>query len=97
MEWRRDRSHVAAPPPSIWRREFVQAGFRVVEEKLTTVDMEFNDWVLRSNTAEEEIEAMRNEWRNIDEKISVEYSVKDRGNGDYSFSWPVIVLKGVIS
>jgi len=97
MELRRDRSHVAAPPPSVWRREFVQAGFRVVEEKLTTVDMEFNDWVLRSNTAEEEVEAMRNDWRNIDEKISVEYSVKDRGNGDYSFSWPVIVLKGVIS
>ena len=97
MELRRDRSHVAAPPPSVWRREFVQAGFKVVEEKLTTVDMEFNDWVLRSNTAEEEVEAMRNDWRNIDEQISVEYSVKDHDNGDYSFSWPVIVLKGVIS
>jgi hypothetical protein len=59
--------------------------------------MEFNDWVLRSNTPGEEIEAMRIEWKNIDEKISAEYSVKDYGNGDYSFSWPVIVLKGVIS
>ena len=97
MEWRRDRSHVAAPSPSGWRREFIRAGFRVVGEQLTTVDMEFNDWVLRSNTPQEEVQAMRNEWKNIDEKISAEYSVKDCGNGDYSFRWPVIVLKGVIS
>ena len=95
MELRRDRSHVAAPTPSGWRSALGEAGFEVVGEDSTTVDMTFNDWVERSKTPVGEVAALRAEWAGVDAGIAGEYSVVALGDGDYSFSWPVIVLKGV--
>ena len=38
---------------------------------------------------------MRAEWAEIDQGVAREYRVQDLGGGDFSFSWPVIVLRGV--
>ncbi len=95
MEWRRDRSHVAAPTPSGWRAALQEAGFDVTGEASTTVNMTYDDWVMRSKTPADEVEAMRAEWADVNEDIAREYSVRDLGDGDFSFSWPVIVLRGV--
>ena len=97
MERRRDRSHVAAPTPSGWRSALERAGFMVVGEAMTTVDMTFNDWVMRSKTPEKEVEAMRAVWAEIDGGVAREYLVRDLGDGDFSFSWPVIVLSAEIA
>ena len=97
MEWRRDRSHIAAPTPSGWRSALQEAGFEVTGEASTTVDMTYNDWVARSKTPAEEVEAMRAEWADIDADIAREYSVQSLDDGEYSFSWPVIVLRAGIA
>jgi SAM-dependent methyltransferase len=96
MEWRRDGSHVAAPTPSGWRAAVREAGFEIVDEGSTTVDMTFNDWVLRSKMPVAEAEAMRAEWAEADEGVAGEFLVRDPGDGDFSFSWPVIVLACVV-
>ena len=93
MERRRDRSHVRAPTPSGWRGALEDAGFRVTGVASTTVDMTFNDWVMRSKTPELEVEEMRVAWAEIDGVAAREYLVRDLGGGDFSFSWPVIVLR----
>jgi hypothetical protein len=56
--------------------------------------MTCNDRVMRSKTPVDEVEAIRAEWADIDEDIARGYSVRDLGDGDFSFSWPVIVLRG---
>ncbi len=96
MEWRRDRSHVASPTPSGWRSALERAGFRVTGEASTTVDMVFSEWVERSETPASEVEEMRAVWAEIDERVAGEYRVKDLGGGEFSFSWPVIVLRAVV-
>jgi len=93
MELRRDRSHVAAPTPSGWRSALEDAGFVVTGEASTTVDMAFNDWVLRSRTPEREVESMRADWSEIDEGVARAYGIRELAGGDFSFSWPVIVLR----
>ena len=94
MEWRRDKSHLEAPTPSGWLELLRDAGFEIAGQDATTVDMTFNDWVKRSKMPVDEAEAMRAEWADVDESIASEFAVVDPGDGDYSFSWPVIVLKG---
>ena len=94
MEWRRDRSHVAAPTPSGWRSALEDAGFIVTGEASTTVDMAFNDWVARSKTPERDVKAMRTEWSEIDVGVAREHDIRELGGGDFSFSSPVIVLSG---
>jgi len=94
MERRRDKSHLEAPTPSGWLVLLHDAGFEIVGQDSTTVDMTFNDWVKRSKMPVDEVEAMRAEWADVDQSIAKEFAVVDPGDGDYSFSWPVIVLKG---
>ena len=48
----------------------------------------------RSKMPVDQAEAMRAEWVDIDPSIAKEFAVVGQGDGDYSFSWPVIVLKG---
>jgi ubiquinone/menaquinone biosynthesis C-methylase UbiE len=93
MERRRDPSHVHAPTPSGWCSAVEAAGFSITDQAATTVDMTFNDWVHRSKTPASEVEAMRQEWSVLDDRIATEYSIRSLGAGDFSFSWPVIVLQ----
>ena len=97
MEARRDPSHVAAPTPPGWRDALEDAGFTITGQASTTVDMTFNDWVLRSKTPAGEVEAIRAAWAEIDEEVAREYLVRDLDDGDFSFSWPVIVLRAEVT
>ena len=62
MEFRRDNTHIRAPSPSEWRKEISQTGFVVQDERFTTVDMTFREWVKRSGTPTDEVKKMWDEW-----------------------------------
>ena len=40
---------------------------------------------------------MRAAWAEIDEEVARDYLVRGLGDGDFSFSWPVIVLRAEVT
>ena len=94
MEFRRDNTHIRAPSPSEWRKEISQTGFVVQDERFTTVDMTFREWVERSGTHKDEVKKMWDEWLLLPEQIKSEFNICKTGK-DFSFSWPVYLARCV--
>ena len=92
MEFRRDNTHVRAPSPSEWRKEISQTGFVLEDERFTTVDMTFREWVKRSGTNKNVVKNMWDDWLLLPEQITSEFNICKTGK-DFSFSWPVYLAR----
>lgn len=94
VELRRDVSHVWDRKQSEWRVMLQEIGLEVTHLQMVRVHLEFNDWVKRSATAEEEIQPLRRDFLSASEAVVDAFEIEPEGDG-INFSWPVVVLRAV--
>lgn len=92
IQLRRDFTHVKDRKVTEWYSLLGDVSLKVVDCKMTRVNLQFNDWVRRSATSADEIGPLRQDFMMADEHIreAFQITIKD---GDIFFNWPVIVLK----
>lgn len=94
VELRRDATHVWDRKPSEWRVMLQEIGLEVTHLQMVRVHLEFNDWVKRSATPEEEIEPLRRDFLSASEAVVDAFGIEPEGDG-INFNWPVVVLRAV--
>ena len=96
VELRRDYSHVEDRKISVIRRMLADRGFEVVGSEDERVYLWFNDWVMRTKVAEEEVAALRREFQEASPELKEAFQVGDpEDDGDFLFSFPVWVFRAV--
>ena len=95
IEIRRDPSHVRNLSPSQWSSLLKSKRFDIVENVLTHVPLEFNDWVLRSGTAQMEVDELRSDFLNAPTDVAEAFKIKVGGSGAINFQWDCVVIRSV--
>lgn len=94
VELRRDTTHVWDRKQSEWRVMLQEVGLAVTHLQMARVHLEFNDWVKRSATPEEEVDSLRRDFLSASEAVVDAFGIEPEGGG-INFSWPVVVLRAV--
>lgn len=96
IELRRDFSHVENRKVSVIRQMLNDRGFDVVESENERIYLLFNDWVLRTKVAHEEVAALFNEFQNSDSDVKEAFQVGEpEEDGDFLFSWPCWIFRAI--
>ena len=90
VELARDPSHAKALTPDEWNAALQQGGFTVADTAFTRVNMTFRDWVNRSNTPDDVVRQLEQEFANATFQVRNHFKVSPINNtADFTFSWPV--------
>ena len=96
VELRRDYSHVEDRKISVIRQMLAERGMEVIGSENERVYLWFNDWVMRTKVAEDEVYALRREFQEALPEIRRAFQVGKSGeDGDFLFSFPVWVFRAV--
>ena len=96
VELRRDYSHVEDRKVSVIRRMLADRGLEVVGSEDERVYLWFNDWVMRTKVADDEVAALRREFQEGSPAIREAFQVGEpEDDGDFLFSFPVWVFRAV--
>jgi ubiquinone/menaquinone biosynthesis C-methylase UbiE len=96
VEVRRDLTHVRDLKAAEWHELLVGTGFQVTHASVTKVYLEFNDWVTRAATLEENIELLRRDFLAAPPSVVASFGIRPEGE-DIHFHWDVLVARGVKS
>lgn len=96
IEVRRDHTHVRNLTPSAWRALFHDLGLTIEREALTSVDLEFEDWVVRGSTPPEQIAYLRPLLADPTPAMRAAWNIREE-NGELHFAWDVLILQGTRS
>jgi hypothetical protein len=91
IELLRDSSHVRDYRVSDWRDMFEAVGFELEDVASWDIPLEFEDWVTRSRTPDDEVASLRSCFEAASERVRAQFYVDDRGN----WSVPVGLVVGV--
>jgi len=94
-EWElwRDPSHVANYPPSGLKTLLEQSGLRVEDAILTSIPLQFGDWVRRSGVPQAAAVALRERYLQASPEAVAAFRITSQGD-DVLFAWPEIVVVG---
>lgn len=96
IELRRDFSHIENRKISVIRRMLEDRGFSVVGSEDERIYLWFNDWVLRTKVAEDEVAALRREFQEASPDVKEAFQVgAPEEDGDFLFSWPCWIFRAV--
>ena len=96
VELRRDYSHVEDRKISVIRRLLAERGLEVIGSEDERVYLWFNDWVMRTKVAEDEIRALQREFQEAPTAVREAFQVGEpEAGGDFLFSFPVWVFRAV--
>jgi ubiquinone/menaquinone biosynthesis C-methylase UbiE len=91
IELLRDSSHVRDYRISEWREMFESVGFELEDVASWDIPLEFEEWVTRSRTPDDEVAELRSCLEAASERVRERFGVDDRGN----WSVPVGLVVGV--
>ncbi|MBI4199012.1 MAG: class I SAM-dependent methyltransferase [Chloroflexi bacterium] len=94
VERRRDPSHQRDLKVSAWLGLLARTGLQVTHATMTTVELEFNDWVQRSGTPERAVEGLRRDFLTAPDDVKAAFGVQPRGES-MDFRWPMLVARAV--
>lgn len=94
IEVRRDASHQRDLTADEWYGLLGETGFELTHAFDTKVHLEFNDWVLRSATPEDQVESLRRDFLTASASIVDAFGIRLQGE-DIRFHWDVLVLRAV--
>lgn len=94
VELRRDFSHVENRKVSVLVRMLEDRGLKVVEQYDEKTYMNFNDWVERTATPEEEVVSLRRDFLNATPDARETFLIEQQGD-DIAFAWPSLVFRAV--
>ena len=96
VELRRDYSHVEDRKISVIRQLLAERGLEVIGSEDERVYLWFNDWVMRTKVAPEEIAALRREFQESPPERREAFQIGElEEDGDFLFSFPVWVFRAV--
>ncbi len=95
MELRRDFSHFEDRKVSVIQEALDGLGLQVVDGEMTWTNLQFNDWVARTNTPEAGIEPLRRDFLAATPEIVGAFRIAPQEDGDVHFSWPCWVFRAV--
>lgn len=90
IELLRDSSHVRDYRVSDWREMFAEVGFELREVEAWDIPLDFEAWVRRSRTPDEEVAALRESFATASPRVRERFSIDDAGN----WSVPVVLVVG---
>ncbi len=94
MERLRDASHQRNLPTSEWQELLESRGFAITHSTMTTVELEFDDWVRRSATPPGEVDALRREFLTAPPAAVAAFGIQAEGD-TISFHWDSLVVRAV--
>jgi SAM-dependent methyltransferase len=93
IELLRDSSHVRDYRVSEWREMFDEVGFELEDLAAWDIPLEFEDWVTRSRTPDEDVAALRSCLEPASARVRERFAVDDNGN----WSVPIGLVVGTPS
>ncbi|MBI4312840.1 MAG: class I SAM-dependent methyltransferase [Chloroflexi bacterium] len=94
VEVRRDPSHVRDLRISEWRLLLAEAGLAVTHTSMARVYHEFNDWVRRAATPQQNIEPLRRDLLQAAPSVVEAFGIRHEDDTFY-FYWDVLVARAV--
>lgn len=94
IEVRRDASHQKDLTVHEWYGLLEETGFELTHAFNTKVYLEFDDWVRRSATPEDQVELLRRDFLTASTSIVDAFGIRLQGD-EISFNWDVLVLRAV--
>jgi ubiquinone/menaquinone biosynthesis C-methylase UbiE len=91
IELRRDGSHSRDLSVQQWGDLLTANGFTIEETVLMKIPLEFDDWVQRSGTAADVVEAMRADYLNAPDAVAEAFGIET--GEPLRFFWPCLVLR----
>ena len=96
IELRRDSSHIRDWAPSEWLQAIENRGLKVTDSAITRAELEFNNWVERSGTADDEVGRLRQDFLGASDAVNKAFMIDPHdGGGLINFSWPALVVRAV--
>jgi ubiquinone/menaquinone biosynthesis C-methylase UbiE len=95
VELRRDFSHVNDRKVSVIEDLLAARGLEVVAGENVRVNLQFNNWVARTATPEEEVIALRRDFLEGPVEVKRAFEIEATGDGDINFSWPCWIFRAV--
>lgn len=90
IELLRDSSHVRDYRVSEWAEMFAEVGFGLADLEAWDIPLEFENWVTRSRTPDEEVAALRSCFVEASDRVRKRFHVQD----DCSWSVPIGLVVG---
>jgi len=94
METLRDNSHQKNLKVSEWKSLLINNGFSITHSTMTTVDLELENWMLRSATPLTQVEELRSEFADASPNIASAFGIHEI-EGEINFYWDTLVVRAV--
>ncbi len=92
IELRRDFSHVNNRRVSELEKILVSHGLGIVAREFTGVNLQFNNWVERTDTPADEVRKLREDFLSASIEAVEEFQIQPV-EGDINFCWPCLVFR----
>ena len=94
IELRRDFSHVKNRKVSELEAMVASRGMTIVERRSPRIWLEFNAWVARTATPEDEVQRLRRDFLEAPDPMREAFQIEPVDQ-DINFSWPCLVFRAV--
>ena len=95
IELRRDFSHVNDRKISIIQGMLAERSLEVMEREEARVYLQFNNWVARTATPDDEVASLRKDFLTASPEVKQAFEIESTGDGEISFSWPCWIFRAV--
>jgi SAM-dependent methyltransferase len=95
VEERRDPSHILNLSPSEWLALLDTNGFQATDSTLTSVPLDFDDWVRRSGTPTDVVECLRHDLLNAPHAAVEAFDIHQEESGIIHFQWTCAVVRAI--
>jgi ubiquinone/menaquinone biosynthesis C-methylase UbiE len=94
VELRRDFSHVKDRQVAEIEAMLAERGLDIVQQEYARIYLQFNDWVARTATPQEEITTLREDFLSASPSAREAFQIQAVGD-DIHFSWPCLVFQAL--
>ena len=95
VELRRDFSHINNRKVSVIDEMLAARNLEVEGREYTRVYLQFNNWVARTNTPDDEVASLRRDFLNASPDVKEAFEIEPTDDGDIHFSWPCLIFRAV--
>ena len=95
VELRRDFSHINDRKVSVIEGMLAARELEIVARESVRVYLQFNNWVARTVTPDEEVITLRRDFLEGSPKVREAFEIEPTADGDIDFSWPCLIFRAV--
>ena len=93
VELRRDFSHINDRKVSVIEGMLAARELEIVARENVRVYLQFNNWVARTVTPNEEVIALRRDFLERSPEVREAFEIEPTADGDINFSWPCLIFR----